>query len=217
MPRGLIGKDQSGLAYRDASLLPLSRPANQKEATKYVGSFAEGFRTRVRFSPPPFEYGARNYGDICMGGRSSAEVDRGVRSSFVQGMVMYDARNEEQSLARLLGDIEELERTRASLLKRVESARALLLAASDRTGTIRASAELLCDHISDEVAAEEELAMLEREMRDVERDVDQFGREAAGLTFEAESLKETLDEADDELERLSAILIERRGKPSRGH
>lgn len=130
---------------------------------------------------------------------------------------MNEARNEEQSLARLLGDIEELERTRAALLKRVDSARSLLIAASDRTGTLRASAELLSDHISDAIAVEEELAMLEREMRDVERDVDQFGREAAGLSFEAESLKETLDEADDELERLSAILIERRTKPSKGH
>lgn len=130
---------------------------------------------------------------------------------------MFEARNEEQSLARLLRDIEELEHTRAALLKRVERARSLLLAAGDRTGTIRASAELLCDHMTDAVAAAEELALLEREMRDVEQDIDQFGREAAGLTFEVESLKETLDEADDEMERLSAILIERKSKTTRGH
>ena len=130
---------------------------------------------------------------------------------------MYEPRNEEQSLARLLSDIEELENTRAALLKRVENARTLLLAAGDRTGTIRASAELLCDHMTDAVAAAEELALLEREMRDVEQDIDQFGTEAAGLTFEVESLKETLDDADDEMERLSAILIERKSKPTRGH
>lgn len=130
---------------------------------------------------------------------------------------MNERPNEEESLARLLGDIEELERTRAALLKRVESARSVLLAAGNHTSTIRASAELLCDHISDAAAAAEELSMLEREMHDVEQDVEHLGREAAGLTFEAESLSETLDEADEELVRLSAILIERRGKPSRGH
>lgn len=125
--------------------------------------------------------------------------------------------HEEERLGRLLGDIEELERTRAALLKRVESARSVLLVAGNRTGTIRASAELLCDHISDTETAAEELSTLEREMHDVERDVEQLGSETAGLAFEVDSLKDTLDEADEELERLSAILIERRGKPSRGH
>lgn len=217
MLRGLIGKDQSELACRDASLLPLLRQANQKEANKYVGSFAEGFRTRVRFSPPPLDYRERNYGHICLGGRSSMENKKGVRPSSMSGKSMNQVRNEEQSLGRLLSDIEELERTRAALLKRIESARSLLLDAGNRTGTIRASAELLWDHIADAAAAAEELALLEREIRDVEQDVDQFSREAAGLTFETESLKETLDEADEELERLSAILIERKTKTSKGH
>jgi chromosome segregation ATPase len=135
----------------------------------------------------------------------------------MSGKSMNQVRNEEQSLGRLLSDIEELERTRAALLKRIESARSLLLDAGNRTGTIRASAELLWDHIADAAAAAEELALLEREIRDVEQDVDQFSREAAGLTFETESLKETLDEADEELERLSAILIERKTKTSKGH
>jgi chromosome segregation ATPase len=130
---------------------------------------------------------------------------------------MNERPNDEESLSRLLGEIEELERTRAALLKRVETARSALLAAGNHTSTIRASAELLCDHISDSMAAAEELSMLEREMHDAEQDVEQLGMEAAGLTFEAESLKETIDEADEELERLSAILIERRGKPSKGH
>jgi len=130
---------------------------------------------------------------------------------------MNDRSNEEESLLRLLGDLEELERTRGALLKRVEAVRSVLAAAGSRISTIRASAELLCDHISDSETAAEELSMLEREMRDVEQDVEQLGREAAGMTFEADSLKDTLDEADQELERLSAILVERRGKPSRGH
>lgn len=133
------------------------------------------------------------------------------------GARMNQRLNEEESLARLLGELEELERTRSALLKRVDVVRSVLLAAGNRTGTIRASVELLCDHISDAETAAEELSMLEREMRDVEKDVEQLGREATGMSFEAESLKATLDEADEELERLSAILIERRSKPSRGH
>jgi chromosome segregation ATPase len=130
---------------------------------------------------------------------------------------MNDGQDEEERLARLLGEIDELEQARSSLLKRIESARSMLMAAETRTGTIRASAELLCEHISDGVEATDEVAMLESEIGEVQRDVDQFGSAAAGLTFEAESFKETLDEADDELERLSAILIERRTKLSRGH
>ena len=130
---------------------------------------------------------------------------------------MNERPNEEESLARLLGELEELERTRAALLKRVDAVRSVLLAAGNRNGTIRASVELLCEHISDTETAAEEISMLEREMRDVEQDVEQLGREPAGMAFEADSLKDTLDEADEELERLSAILIERRSKPSRGH
>src|SRR5436853_6657704 len=105
---------------------------------------------------------------------------------------MNERANDEESLAELLGEIEELERTRAALLKRVENARAILQTAGNRTSTIRASAELLCDHLSDSMAAAEEIAMLEREIHEVEKDVEQFGREAAGMTFAAESLRETL-------------------------
>lgn len=130
---------------------------------------------------------------------------------------MNDRPNEEERLSRLMGELDELERTRAALLKRVEGARSILLAAGNRAGTLRASAELLCDHISDTETVAEEISMLEREMHEVEHDVEHLGREAAGLSFEAESVNDTLDEADEELERLSAILIERRSKPSRGH
>jgi len=35
--------------------------------------------------------------------------------------------------------------------------------------------------------------------------------------FEAESFQETLDEADEEFERLSSILVGRRNKNTKGH
>jgi chromosome segregation ATPase len=130
---------------------------------------------------------------------------------------MTDRLDEASRLARLLSDVEELERTRASLLNRVESARARLLAAGNRTAAIRASVDLLCDHITEVATAATELSILDQEMHDVEQSVKEGVGDTARLGFETDSLQETLDEADEELERLSSILVERRGKHTRGH
>ena len=130
---------------------------------------------------------------------------------------MTDRLDEASRLARLLSDVEELEKTRTALLNRVESARARLLAAGNRTAAIRASVDLLCDHITEVATAATELSILDQEMHDVEQSVKESVRDASGIGFETDSLQETLDEADEELERLSSILVERRGKHSRGH
>ena len=130
---------------------------------------------------------------------------------------MTDRLDEASRLARLLSDVEELEKTRAALLIRVESARARLLAAGNRTTAIRASVDLLCDHITEVTTAATELSILDQEMHDVEQGVREAVRDASRLEFETDSLQETLDEDDEELERLSSILVERRGKHSRGH
>ena len=130
---------------------------------------------------------------------------------------MTDRLDEASRLARLLSDVEELEKTRTALLNRVESARAQLLADGNRTAAIRASVDLLCDHITEVATAATELSSLDQEMHDVEQGVKEAARDASRLGFETDSLQETLDEADEELERLSSILVERRGKHSRGH
>ena len=130
---------------------------------------------------------------------------------------MTDQLDEASRLARLLSDVEELEKTRTALLNRVESARARLLADGNRTAAIRASVDLLCDHITEVATATTELSSLDQEMHDVEQGVKEAARDASRLGFETDSLQETLDEADEELERLSSILVERRGKHSRGH
>ena len=130
---------------------------------------------------------------------------------------MTDRLDEASRLARLLSDVEELEKTRTALLNRVESARARLLADGNRTAAIRASVDLLCDHITEVTTAATELSILDQEMRDVEQGVKEAVSDASRLGFETDSLQETLDEADEELERLSSILVERRGKHSRGH
>lgn len=130
---------------------------------------------------------------------------------------MTDRADEASRLARLLRDIEELEKTRSALLQRVERMRTGLVAAGNRTVAIRASVDLLCDHISDVVTEAAEMSMLELEIQEADRSLEEVRREASGLAFESDSLQETLDEADEELERLSSILIERRVKHSKGH
>ena len=130
---------------------------------------------------------------------------------------MTDRLDEASRLARLLSDVEELEKTRAALLTRVESARARLLADGNRTAAIRASVDLLCDHITEVATSSSELSILDEEIQDVELGVKEAIGDTSRLSFETDSLQETLDEADEELERLSSILVERRGKHSRGH
>ena len=130
---------------------------------------------------------------------------------------MTDRPDEASRLARLLRDIEELEKTRAALLQRVEISRSSLLAAGNRTAAIRASVDLLCDHITDVVTAATDLSMLDHEIQETDQGLEEARRDVSGLAFESDSLQETLDEADEELERLSSILVERRGKHSKGH
>jgi phage shock protein A len=130
---------------------------------------------------------------------------------------MTDRPDEASRLARLLRDIEELEKARTVLLQRVELSRTRLLEAGNRAAAIRASVDLLCDHISDVVTSEDEISMLENEIRESDRSLEEVRREASGLVFEAESFQETLDEADEEFERLSSILVGRRNKNTKGH
>jgi phosphoserine phosphatase len=119
-------------------------------------------------------------------------------------------------LAELSREIDELESSRAALLKRVESTRDELLAAGDRIAAVRASVDLLCEHMADVVSIDE-LQLVEDEIRAIGLGVDELGRESTRQSFESDSLRETLDEAEQELERLSAILVEGKARNPRGH
>lgn len=119
-------------------------------------------------------------------------------------------------LAELSREIDELESSRAALLKRVESTRDELLAAGDRISAVRASVDLLCEHMADVVSIDE-LRLIEDEIRDIGLGVDELGRESTRQSFESDSLRETLDEAEQELERLSEILVEGKVRNPRGH
>jgi len=119
-------------------------------------------------------------------------------------------------LAELSREIDELESSRTALLKRVESTRDEVLTAGDRIAAVRASVDLLCEHMADVVSIDE-LRLIEDEIRDIGLGVDELGRESTRQSFESDSLRETLDEAEQELERLSAILVEGKARNPRGH
>ncbi|HEY7914924.1 MAG TPA: hypothetical protein VIG62_23650 [Blastocatellia bacterium] len=120
-------------------------------------------------------------------------------------------------LAELSREIEEIESGRNELLKRVDRIRARLLEAGNRTTGIRASVDMLCEHITDVATEMVELRALEEEIKELGRDFADCQYEAAGAAFEAESLQQTLDEAEEDLERLSTILAEGKARQPRGH
>ena len=120
-------------------------------------------------------------------------------------------------LAELSHEVDELESSRTALLKRVEALRTALVSAGNRTTSMRASVDLLCEHIAGVVTAMAELRQLEAEIQDMGVELTVDSRDAVNLIFEADSLCDTLDEAEEEMEQLSAILIDRKTRFSRGH
>jgi chromosome segregation ATPase len=133
---------------------------------------------------------------------------------------MNDPRTAEATaikLAELSHEVDELETNRASLLKRIDAMRAALLSVGNRTTAMRASVDLLCEHISNVVMAMTELRALEEEINEIGQGLAGSTEEVVNLSFESESLSDTLDEAEEELERLSSILIEGKRRNPRGH
>lgn len=120
-------------------------------------------------------------------------------------------------LAELSREIGDLENGRIALLRRLDHVRGRLLTAGQRTAAMRASVDLLCEHITNVASAIAELRALEEEMRELGEGLEGVGNEASALLFESDGLQDTIDEADEELDKLSAILIEGKIKHPRGH
>ena len=120
-------------------------------------------------------------------------------------------------LAELSREIDELENGRAALLDRLDRVRSSLVVAGNRTTAMRASVDLLCEHITNVVMAMAELHALEEEMRDIGGGLSETTQASSGLSFEVNSLLDSLDEAEEQLERLSSILIDGKVRPPRGH
>ncbi len=120
-------------------------------------------------------------------------------------------------LARLSREIDLLENGRAALLLRIDKIRAVLLDAGQRTAAMRASLDLVCDHVASNTMLMVEIDAIEREMRQTEEGMEHASLEIAGYLFEARSLGEAIEESEGELERLSSILIEGKTRNPRGH
>ena len=120
-------------------------------------------------------------------------------------------------LAELSREIDELERGRAALLKRVIELRDKLQESGHRTAAVRASVDLLCEHISNVTTVMAELQVIEEELRTVSGAIEDEGKAVPSVVFEAEGLQDALDEAENELERISTILINGKSRSPRGH
>jgi chromosome segregation ATPase len=120
-------------------------------------------------------------------------------------------------LAELSREIEDLEDGRAGLLMRIDQLRSSLVSAGQRTASMRASVDLFVEHITTLVASMEELRVLEEEMRELNRGLSGTEKESSAMVFEVDSFNETVAEAEEELERISAILFQGKIKLPRGH
>ena len=120
-------------------------------------------------------------------------------------------------LAELSREIDELEKGRAALLGRVIDLRDQLQESGHRTAAMRASVDLLCEHISNVTTVMAELQVIEDELRTVSGALEDDGKAVAGVVFEADGLQDALDEAENELERISTILINGKSRSPRGH
>ncbi|HWP42132.1 MAG TPA: hypothetical protein VNO14_02775 [Blastocatellia bacterium] len=120
-------------------------------------------------------------------------------------------------LAELSREIEELEAGRAGLLNRVDRLRAELVRTGERTTSLRASADLLIEHLTSVMASMAELRALEAEMRELNLGLGSAEKESSAMMFEVDSLNDTVAEAEEELDRISEILLEGKIRGSRGH
>lgn len=118
-------------------------------------------------------------------------------------------------LSELSHEIEELENNRLSVLQRIETLRSLLLANGNRTTTARASVDFLTEHLTD--IAISQVRLLEAEVREIASGLEGLGKESFSIAFESQSLEETYSEVEDEVERVSMMVLEGKVKASRGH
>jgi len=120
-------------------------------------------------------------------------------------------------LIELHREVEELEAGRAGLLKRIEQARTRLVDAGDRTARLRAAVGILREHLASNAAAASNLRAIRDEMMAIGQSMGELSADTLGMLFEADGLRDSLVEAEDEMERLLEILVEGKPRYSRGH
>lgn len=120
-------------------------------------------------------------------------------------------------LAELTARIHEIEAGRLSLIRRFDEVRSELQKSQERASTLKASLQMLREHLATSAAAAAELRALEDEIQSMGVSVVRLDSDSLGLLFEADSLRQLIGEAEDEMERLLTALIEGKTKLPRGH
>jgi SMC interacting uncharacterized protein involved in chromosome segregation len=120
-------------------------------------------------------------------------------------------------LVKLSHEVDELEAGRASLLQRLDKARANLIEAGERTVSVRAVADMLRDHMRSSAIAAADLRAVNEEVRELGHTMTEVTAETLGMIFEADGLRDSLGEAEEEMERLLAILVTGKGRDAKGH
>ncbi|MEW6130977.1 MAG: hypothetical protein AB1757_28360 [Acidobacteriota bacterium] len=132
--------------------------------------------------------------------------------------MMKDPANAQASaikLAELTQEIEELENHRQSILQRLDGVRLLLQNAGNRTTKLRASVDLLSEHLTELAFAE--VIKLEDEIRKIGLAINKNDRDASLISFETESFEESMNDAEEDFERLAQFMIEGKPRFTRGH
>ncbi|MBI3650028.1 MAG: hypothetical protein HY231_03145 [Acidobacteria bacterium] len=127
----------------------------------------------------------------------------------------FTAQSTAIKLAELSHEIEELESSRQAILQRLDKLRALVLTSGNRALTARASVDFLTDHLTEIAFAQ--VRLLEAEVREIASGLESLSRESVTLAFESGSLDDTMAEVEDEIERISGLVLDGNCKPSRGH
>jgi chromosome segregation ATPase len=121
------------------------------------------------------------------------------------------------NLVKLSREVDEIEAGRASLLKRLDNARADLVRAGDQTVQIRLAAGMLTEHLKSRSIAAADLRAINEEVRQLGQAMTEVTAETLGMLFEADGVMDSLGEAEEEMERLLAILVEGKGLDPKGH
>jgi len=126
-------------------------------------------------------------------------------------------RDAASGLVELSNEIDELDAARLALCERLDHARSCLDSTGDRAAILRASVQMLKNHLADNAEVAADLRTIRDEMRQLGRSITEITTESLGMLFEAEGFQDALAEAEEEMERLISILVGSKPRDYRGH
>ena len=132
---------------------------------------------------------------------------------------MSDAafRDAASGLVELSNEIDDLDAARLALSKRLDHARSCLNTTGERAAILRASVQMLKNHLANNAEVAADLRAIRDEMRQLGKSMTEISTESLGMLFEAEGFQDALAEAEEEMERLISILVGGKPRDYRGH